>query len=137
MATRCSGGKNAGAATARGIKDHLNAPLLIALPQIPQARPLHTAPMYDVHDPLSPVQGQQRRRTSGHSLHPLPIPSDLLQELTVDSPQKILRRFASSHQRLRFSKLCTIRSRPSKSNSLNYLHYSPLGGSGGTWQTSQ
>jgi hypothetical protein len=43
--------------------------------------------MHDVHDPFSPVQGQQRLRPSGHPLPPLPITDDLLQELTIDSLQ--------------------------------------------------
>src|SRR5215211_4459601 len=126
MATRCSGGKNAGAATARRIRDRLDAPLLITLPQIPQARSLYPAPMHDVYDPLSPVQGQQRLRAAGDPLLPLPIPSDLHQELTIASRQGILRRFASSHRRLLFSESRTICRCSSKSNLLNYLGYSPL-----------
>ena len=82
--------------------------------------------MHDVYDPFSPVQGQQRLRAAGNPLLPLPIPSDLHQELTIASRQGRLRRFASSHRRLLFSESRTICSCSSKSNLLNYLGYSPL-----------
>ena len=82
--------------------------------------------MHEVYDPFSPVQGQQRLRAAGDPLLPLPIPSDLHQELTIASRQGILRRFASSHRRLLFSESRTICSCSSKSNLLNYLGYSPL-----------
>jgi len=84
--------------------------------------------MHDVHDPFSPVQGQQRLRAAGHPLQPLPITRDLLQELTIGSLQGVLTRFASSHRRLLLSEIRTIRSCPSQSNLLNYLCYSPLAG---------
>ena len=82
--------------------------------------------MHDVYDPFSPVQGQQRLRAAGDPLLPLPISSDLPQELTIASRHGILRRFASSHQRLLFSESRTICRCLSKSNLLNYLRYSPL-----------
>jgi hypothetical protein len=82
--------------------------------------------MHDVHDPFSLSQSQQRLRTAGAPLLPLPISSDLRQELPVASQQGILRRFASSHRRLLCSESFTIRSRLAKSNLLNYLGYSPL-----------
>ena len=84
--------------------------------------------MHDVYDPFSPVQGQQRLRAAGDPLLPLPISSDLPQELTIASRHGILRRFASSHQRLLFSESRTICRCLSKSNLLNYLRYSPLAG---------
>jgi hypothetical protein len=82
--------------------------------------------MHDVHDPFSPGQGQQGLRPAGHPLLPLPIPSHMLQKLTIARLQQTLRRFASSHRRLLFSDPRTIRSCLSKINLLNYLCYSPL-----------
>src|SRR5919108_3641034 len=129
IATRCDGGKDAGASAARGIKDRRAAPLLIALPEIPSARPLDAAPVHDVHDPFSPLQGHQRLRPPGHPLEDLPIAGDLLHVPAVRGLQSVSEGLPSSPLLLLLYK-ATIRSCASKSNSLNYLRYSPLEGNG-------
>src|SRR5712692_7038414 len=97
MATRCSGGKTPGPPAARGIKDRFHPPLLVALPQVPEARALHACPVHDLDDPFASIQCQQGARPPGHSLEDLPLTCDLLQLPTVRCLQGVSKRVPPSH----------------------------------------
>jgi hypothetical protein len=83
MYTRCSGGKNGRTPAPFRIKDGIHSPLLVPLPQMPEAGTTPPQPVDNRLDTLAPIQGQEGSSTVRDPLRQVAIREQGLEHLSI------------------------------------------------------
>src|SRR5215471_17678658 len=95
--TRCSGGKTGRPPAAFGVRDGVNSPLLVPLPQRPEACAAPPEPMDNRVDALAPIQCQEGLGTTRHPLAQVAISEQGLSQASIILTSAIGQWLSSPH----------------------------------------